>query len=133
MYDATFVRKDSFRQLYLNSNVVIISRYCCSYGRRDILALGKFTLNLTASPEQLSTHVYGLLKQLVTKSHLMPLTLDVMNTGKFQPQKDYVTNQLKTGLLQLSDHTLLLLDETALQPGQLNAEGMLHGVKGPGF
>jgi hypothetical protein len=97
------------------------------------LALGKFTLNLTASPEQLSTHIYSLLKQLITKCHLMPLTLDVMNTGKFQPQKDYVTNQLKTGLLQLSDRTLLLLDETALQPGQLNAEGMLYGVKGQGF
>ena len=46
-----------------------------------------------------------------------------MNTSKFQPQKDYQTNQLKSGLLQLSDRTQLVIDETALQPGQLNADG----------
>lgn len=46
-----------------------------------------------------------------------------MNKMKFLPHKDYNENRLKTGLLQLSDNTHLIIDETAMQAGQLDANG----------
>lgn len=41
-------------------------------------------------------------------------------------RKDYSTNRLSSGLLQLSSSTYLLLDEIHLQPGQLNHTGCLN-------
>lgn len=38
-------------------------------------------------------------------------------------RKNYETNRLESGLLQLSEKTHLVLDETKLQPGQLNDKG----------
>ena len=42
----------------------------------------------------------------------------------FVPKKDYEANRLETGLLQLSPNTHLILDETVMQNGQLDAEGV---------
>lgn len=39
-------------------------------------------------------------------------------------RKDYNCNRLTSGLLQLSDGTHLVLDETKLSPGKLNESGM---------
>jgi len=54
---------------------------------------------------------------------MLPLSLAEMNGCQFTPKKDYTTNRLRTGLLQLSAGTHLLLDETAMQPGQLDSNG----------
>ena len=51
------------------------------------------------------------------------MSLTNMNSTKFVPRKDYAANRLQTGLLQLSARTLLVLDETALESGQLDANG----------
>ena len=57
------------------------------------------------------------------QSHLLQMSLANMNTQKFSPRKDYNANRLTSGLLQLSERTHLVIDETALQPGQLDANG----------
>jgi len=51
------------------------------------------------------------------------MSLAEMNGRHFTPKKDYTTNCLRAGLLQLSAQTHLLVDETAMQPGQLDANG----------
>ena len=51
------------------------------------------------------------------------MTLHNMNNFKFTPRKDYTANRLVSGILQLSDGTHLILDETAMQSGQLDANG----------
>lgn len=38
-------------------------------------------------------------------------------------RKDYECNRLTSGILQLSDHTHLVLDETCLTAGQVSASG----------
>lgn len=38
--------------------------------------------------------------------------------------QDYQSNRLISGLLQLSQHTHLILDETALTAGQLDTQGV---------
>ena len=38
-----------------------------SYARQDVVAVGKFSLNISKVPEKLSMHLYSLIQQLVTK------------------------------------------------------------------
>ena len=53
------------------------------------------------------------------------MTLQNMNGRRFVPFKDYSANRLMSGLLQLSERTHLVLDETAMEAGQLDATGEL--------
>jgi len=39
-------------------------------------------------------------------------------------RKSYTSNRMETGFLQLSDRTHLVVDETDLQPGNLNSKGI---------
>ena len=64
------------------------------------------------------------IESLVCKSRYLALTVDNLNKMAFVPKKDYEANRLETGLLQLSPNTHLILDETVMQNGQLDAEGV---------
>lgn len=63
------------------------------------------------------------------QSHFLPMTLDNMNKLKFTPRKDYIANRLTSGILQLCPQTHLVVDETALQPGQLDTAGSFPTLK----
>jgi hypothetical protein len=60
---------------------------------------------------------------VVPKSCYVPLSRHNLSTIKFIPSKDYSMNRLVSGLLQLSAGTHLILDETQLQEGALDATG----------
>ncbi|XP_022091881.1 mini-chromosome maintenance complex-binding protein-like isoform X2 [Acanthaster planci] len=109
----------------LSADYLLLNLVSSVYARRDVVALGKFTVNLIGCQESgFSQMLQGLLSQLVTKFHLLPLSLQNMNSLRLTPKKDYTANRLKSGVLQLSDRTHVLLDETALQPGQLDTNGV---------
>ncbi|KAI0229697.1 Mini-chromosome maintenance complex-binding protein [Lamellibrachia satsuma] len=103
-------------------HIVLLHRY----SRQDVVAVGKFSLNLMGfpCPSNFPQRLYSLLESLVTKSFYLPMTLENMNKLRFSPKKDYNANRLSSGLLQLSENTHLVLDETALQPGQLDSNGV---------
>ncbi|ESO96921.1 hypothetical protein LOTGIDRAFT_231720 [Lottia gigantea] len=96
------------------------------YGRADVMPLGKLTLNISGCPN--SRYYGGLINRfisaLVTKCHLLPLTINNMNSMKLIPKKDLKANRLESGILQLSDNTHLVIDETVLEAGQLNPQGV---------
>ncbi|XP_075227713.1 mini-chromosome maintenance complex-binding protein isoform X2 [Lycorma delicatula] len=96
------------------------------FNRQNGLVLGKFSLNISNIPTKsdYAQHLYSLLSNLVPKSHYLSLTLQNLNTMTFTPKKIYDTNRLESGLLQLSDHTFLILDETKLEPGKLQERGV---------
>jgi hypothetical protein len=96
------------------------------YTRCGIMAVGKFTLNLCGCPSELSfsKRVSDALKNILPKCVNLAMTLNNMNTLNFVPKKDYKANRLISGVLQLSDSTELILDETALESGQLNTTGV---------
>jgi len=54
---------------------------------------------------------------------VLSLSLADVNGRHFTPKKDYTTNRLRAGLLQLSARTHLIVDETAMQAGQLDSNG----------
>lgn len=108
--------------LHLLSNV---------YGRVAGEILGKFSVNLTCQAvpkEVLVEHIkkfYNFIELLVPDSSYLPLTIENFNTETFVPKKDYKTNRLQPGLLQLPKHTHLILDETKLECGKLDQAGCL--------
>lgn len=103
--------------LHLISNV---------YSRRDVLPLGKFTLNLSGCPTVASytERFYQIMQQLVPSSHYLAMSLQNMNQMRLVPKKDYVANRLVSGALQLARNTSLFLDETQLEQGQLDTTGV---------
>lgn len=54
----------------------------------------------------------------------MPLTVQYLNTASLAPKKNYDTNRLETGVLQLAEGSHLIVDETQLKAGTLNSVGV---------
>ncbi|CAM8916783.1 unnamed protein product [Rhodiola kirilowii] len=96
--------------------------------RQDDVAVGKLSLNLTSFSKE-TTSIFGnqlshAIKSLVPLSHCMPLTVEYLNAASLAPKKDYDTNRLCTGILQLADGSHLTIDETTLEAGTLNPVGV---------
>uniref|UniRef100_A0A4P6D665 Mini-chromosome maintenance complex-binding protein n=1 Tax=Rhodnius prolixus TaxID=13249 RepID=A0A4P6D665_RHOPR len=96
------------------------------YARLDSTVLGKFTVNLSNIPRtnDYITNLYKLISQLLPKTHYLPMSLETMNSTEMIPKKNYETDRLQTGLLQLSEHTHLVIDETKLEVGKLEEKGV---------
>ncbi|GBP15443.1 Mini-chromosome maintenance complex-binding protein [Eumeta japonica] len=112
----------------LAAEYLICHLISCVYHRQDTLALGKFCLNLSNVPTQkypkYGEQLYDIIKQFVTKSYYLAMTLSNMNTLALLPKKDYECNRLTSGILQLSKNTHLILDETKLEQGRLDSIGV---------
>ena len=98
--------------------------------QHDIL-IGKLSLNLclpvdTPPPQTqlFLTQLQYILNQLVPCSITHEISINSLNRLLWQPIKDYDTERLKYGILQLSPHTVLLLDECNISTGELNSYGI---------
>ncbi|NWQ61449.1 MCMBP protein, partial [Neopipo cinnamomea] len=113
----------------LAAEYLILHLISTVYARRDVLPLGKFTVNLSGCPRNsvFTEHVYRIIQQLVPASHRLQMTVENMNRSRFIPHKDYAANRLVTGVLQLASNTSLVVDETQLEQGQLDTTGV-HNV-----
>jgi hypothetical protein len=62
----------------------------------------------------------------------LPLSINLLNTSRLAPRKDYDKNILLAGRLQMGAGTALLIDETVMQAGQLVEAGIhnLQALKG---
>lgn len=123
------ILEEAFMGDALAAELVICHLLSSVYIRQDVIALGKYSINLcgitkTLQDQNYTTNLYQLISSLVTQSHMLSMTLANMNTTTFIPKKDYKANRLMSGLLQLSKHTHLLVDETALTSGQLDSKGV---------
>ncbi|CAL1578388.1 unnamed protein product [Knipowitschia caucasica] len=108
----------------LAAEFLILHLISTVYARRDVLPLGKFTLNLSGVPASYTERLYQIIQQLVPSSYYLPMSLQNMNQMRLVPKKDYTANRLLSGALQLSKNTTLFLDETRLQQGQLDTTGV---------
>ncbi|XP_024887106.1 mini-chromosome maintenance complex-binding protein-like isoform X1 [Temnothorax curvispinosus] len=97
------------------------------YMRRDYFCLGTFPLNITNFPASklkiFPKEFYNFLKLFVKKSHFLEMTLENLNELALIPKKDYECNRLTSGILQLSNNTHLVIDETGLTTGTLTGTG----------
>lgn len=112
---------------HLAADYLICHLLSTIYMRRDYFCLGAFPLNITNFPaSRLKTfpkEFYNFLILLVKKSHFLEVTLENLNELALIPKKDYECNRLTSGVLQLSDNTHLVLDETGLTTGELSVTG----------
>ncbi|GAB1863759.1 Mini-chromosome maintenance complex-binding protein [Camponotus japonicus] len=112
---------------HLAADYLICHLLSMIYMRRDFFCLGAFPLNITNFPaSRLKTfpkEFYNFLTLLVKKSHFLEVTLENLNELALIPKKDYECNRLTSGILQLSDSTHLVLDETSLSTGELSVTG----------
>ena len=113
------VTGDKLAAEYLLFN--LISR---NYARFDVTQLGKFSLNLIHVASNTSQLISFLLPQLLERFLFLPLSLSHLNEKPFLPKKDYSSEQLITGCLQLVDSTFILIDETKMENGRLTAAGV---------
>ncbi|KAK8651463.1 hypothetical protein V6N13_141064 [Hibiscus sabdariffa] len=96
--------------------------------RVDDVAIGKLSLNLIGLSKE-SVSVFGTrltqtFKSLLPCTKCLPLTLEYLNTASLAPKKDYQTNRLIPGVLQLPEGSHLMVDETQLESGSLNSIGI---------
>ncbi|KAL8579010.1 hypothetical protein ACOMHN_035949 [Nucella lapillus] len=95
------------------------------YARADVMPLGKLAMNLSGpATKGLAPLLHQLIAALTPQSHLLPISLSNMNSLRLSPHKDYEANRLRSGQLQLAAGTHLVLDETALENGQLDPQGV---------
>lgn len=123
------ILEEAFLGDALTAELMVCHLVSSVYLRQDVIALGKYSINVSGISKSLqeqkyTSSLYQLLSLFVTQSHFFPMTLSNMNKVKFVPKKDYQSNRLISGLLQLSQHTHLVLDETALTAGQLDTQGV---------
>ncbi|KAG0870480.1 hypothetical protein G6F16_006577 [Rhizopus arrhizus] len=102
------------------------------------LKIGHLTINLNGFPFYKSTKenepvlfsstnpvsqpLIDVLENLTVHSVNLPLTIQGLNQSKFTPK--CVSESLEAGVLQLVDGTMLLVDETVLDEGQLQDAGV---------
>lgn len=103
------------------------------HARVEPVAVGKLSLNLTeigrvANECQFTKILAEAIQELLPCSHFVPLTIEHLNKASVAPRKNYQTNRLVTGALQLASGTHLTIDETQLKAGTLNSTG-IHNVQ----
>ena len=110
----------------LTAEYMLLHLVSTVYNWTGIMPVGKFALNVSGCPPSQSfpQEVHKLVEQLVPKCYFLSMTLNNMNTLNFVPKKDYTANRLKSSILQLSERTNVIVDETALEAGQLNENGV---------
>ncbi|XP_061368046.1 mini-chromosome maintenance complex-binding protein [Gastrolobium bilobum] len=98
------------------------------HARVDALAVGKLSVNLTCFSKETAC-IFGkqlnpAIKNLLPFTHCIPLTVEYLNGASLAPKKNYDTNRLETGVLQLAEGSHLIVDETKLEVGILNSMGI---------
>jgi len=102
------------------------------YSRVDSLPVGKFSLNICniTSTEQAS-EIYKLIQNIVPKSHYLTLEHKKLNNKRLAPSMNCIESMeqgigLVSGELQLSDGTVLVVDETTMQEGKIDNTGVVN-------
>uniref|UniRef100_A0A0K8V9G6 Mini-chromosome maintenance complex-binding protein n=1 Tax=Bactrocera latifrons TaxID=174628 RepID=A0A0K8V9G6_BACLA len=115
---------DNLAAEYLLSHL-ISTVYC----RAESRCLGRFLLNIFNLPQNrisnYTKQLYELLDLTIPASHYITMTAETMNESTFGPKKDYETNKLVSGMLQLAPQTHLVIDETFTKSDRLNSNGIL--------
>merc|ERR1712048_1021343 len=101
--------------------MLLVSR---SFGQHGEKSLGYWSLNLASWPKNLGGNDITMAAgELVPRAVHLEVTAETLNAKRWRPRKDFVANRLVTGQLQLAPGTLLVLDETKMDEGQISPVG----------
>lgn len=113
----------------LAAEYLILSLISGIHRRKDVTTLGQLTIGLSGfKPEMkfLIEKLYEIIAKITTHSHLIDLSIANLNNLRFTPKKDHDNNKMIAGTLQLPDGLFLVLNETALEEGQLTEQGTVN-------
>jgi len=117
----------------LAAEYVLFALLARVHTRSDGMPIGKFGVTLLGAPDgadassrrgSVASALASALAMLVPATAHLPLSIASLNARAWAPRKDYATNRLRSGPLQLASGTTLVLDETALSAGSLNDRGV---------
>ena len=95
------------------------------YGHVNGMALGQWSMNLSHWPGGVPvSNLFDAVSKLVPLAVHLQMTAGTLSSGQWKPKKDFEANRLVAGCLQLAPGTFLLLDESDMQPGELNDNGV---------
>ncbi|PRP89654.1 hypothetical protein PROFUN_00918 [Planoprotostelium fungivorum] len=109
----------------LAAEYVLLNLLSKIHHRAEALPLGSLSLNVKYAPQSTFTAapLSHVISQIVTRDVLLNLTVEHLNETTFVPKKDIDTNRLHAGVLQVSEGTIMVIDEGKLRAGQLTAHG----------
>jgi hypothetical protein len=117
----------------LAAEYVLFALLARVHTRSDGMPIGKFGVTLLGAPDgadassrrgSVASALASALAMLAPATAHLPLSIASLNARAWAPRKDYATNRLRSGPLQLASGTTLVLDETALSAGALNDRGV---------
>jgi hypothetical protein len=107
----------------LAAEYVLLHLLSRTHASRMGVKVGRLSLNLHA--KELDAAAIGeAYRALSPAAHVAPMSLDYLNNSRAAPVMDHSRNRLLSGLLQLPSSAFLLLDETAMTEGTLQARGI---------
>eukprot|EP00347_Sterkiella_histriomuscorum_P016942 403351260 len=113
------LNNDSVAAEYLLLN--LISKV---HTRKDGLVLGNVSINISNITTPQVKQLTRLIEAISPFSMYLPFTIDSLQNKILTPRKNYDTNQLEPGLLQMLDNTFVIIDETQLKEGQIKEQGI---------
>lgn len=110
---------DAFAAEYL-----MVSWLSRVHTRKDAFIIGHLPINITGVTFLQGRYLSKFFKAVTPFIQNLPLSIDVLENAKFPPRKNYDTNILEPGLLQMIEGTFVFADETVLKEGQVKGEGV---------
>lgn len=83
------------------------------------LTIGISDLKHGEFPATIASNITQFMQALLPKVRLVPVTISALNSQKWGPEEDSESGILTPGILQVSDGTSLVMDETSMNEGQL--------------
>jgi hypothetical protein len=102
--------------------------------REDGMPVGISCINLYSTDETVSSEILKgterFMKLLTAHTLSAQVDLDSLCSVKMVPKKDYDTNRLSRGDLQILNSTTVLFDETMMKEGKKESEDLIHNMQG---
>lgn len=114
---------------YLVGGDELVSRYVlCAliqreFKRLDGVSYGTLALGLQLDAQQASVFTEGI-RSLMPYVAALPVSIETLSSSRWVPKKNYDTETVMAGLLQLAPGTVVILNENALGEGKLMETGL---------
>jgi hypothetical protein len=87
-------------------------------------AMGHYNINISGLDATQAKQIQELLSHVLAIQLNLEITTDSLTEMRFQPRKNYDTNQMEPGVLQMLEGTNVICDETHIKEGKIEKNGI---------
>lgn len=88
------------------------------------MPMGHFNVNISGLNSIQAKQIQDLLKTVLAIQLNLVITTESLTEMRFQPRKNYDTNQMEPGMLQMLEGTNVVCDETHIKEGKIEKNGI---------